>query len=301
MPSLTEDKIRALASSQSFERSVDYYHSGAVFDIRRVGDVLRGQCLGSSYTPYRVSVQLGPGGVAATHCTCPYDWGGICKHIVALLLTWVHNPDEFQPLAPLDERLAGKSKEELIALIQEMLKREPDLERLLDLPLHPDLASPVDQNAFRRQTNFILQNEFPDPQEVAVELATIVEKADRFAAVENWSAAGSIYQLILAETIPFYDELYDEEGDVSSVLGQCVMGLDRCLTEGTLDDATRQTLLETLLKAEFKDIEIGGIDLAYPARDILVEHASDEEWRAIEARIRNWYSASPTPWYRLED
>jgi hypothetical protein len=79
------------------------------------------------------------------------------------------------------------------------------------------------------------------------------------------------------------------------------MSLDRCLTEETLDGATRQSWLETLLDAEFKDIEMGGIDLAYPARDILVEHASDEEWRAIEARIRNWYSASPTPWCRLEE
>jgi len=151
MPFLTEDKIRALASPQSFERGVDYYRGGAVFDTRRVGDELRGQCRGSSYTPYRVSAQLGPDGVIAVHCTCPYDWGGICKHIVALLLTWVHDPDAFQPIAPVDERLAGKSKEELIALIQEILNREPDLERLLDLPLHPDPTSPVDQNVFRRR------------------------------------------------------------------------------------------------------------------------------------------------------
>jgi len=261
MPALTEDKIQALASSQSFERGADYYRGGAVFDTRRVGDELRGQCRGSSYTPYRVSAQLSPGGVVATYCTCPYDWGGICKHIVALLLTWVHDPDAFQPVAPVEERLASKSKEELMVLIQEMLKREPDLERLLDLPLHPDLTSPIDQNAFRRQIEFIFQNEFPDPQGVAIELAAIVETADRFTAVENWSAAGSIYHLIIDETIPFYDELYDEEGDVSSVLGQCVMSLDRCLTEETLDGATRQSWLETLLDAEFKDIEMGVIRL----------------------------------------
>jgi uncharacterized Zn finger protein len=285
-PSLTEDDVRALASPQSFERGADYYNNGAVFETRHVGNELRAYCRGSSYTPYRVSALLGAGGVVTAHCTCPYDWGGICKHIVALLLTWVHTPDEFQSVAPVDERLVGKSKEELIILIQEMLKREPDLERLLDLPLRPDSGSPLDLDAFRRQIDFILQEEFPDPQEWAFELAAIAETGDRFAAEENWIAAGSIYHLLLSRIVPSYDELYDEEGDVASVLQRCATGLESCLTEGTPDDAARQLWFDALLEAEFMDIQMGGIDLAYPAREILVEHASDEGWHEIEARVR---------------
>ena len=287
MPSLTEDNIRALTNTQSFERGVDYYQSGAVFNTQRIGDELRGQCRGSSNTPYRVSAQLGPGGVMTAHCSCPYDWGGICKHLVALLLTWVRDPDTFQSLAPVDDRLAGKSKEELIALVQEMLKREPDLERLLDLPLHPDSASPLNLDAFRRQIEFVLMDDFPDPQDLAIELDAIVETADRFDAEGDWSAAGAIYHLVLSEIALSYDELYDEDGDVSSVLQQCAMGLGNCLTEGSPDNATRQSWFDALLEAEFKDIEIGGIDLAYPAWDILIEQATDEEWHKIEAQVRN--------------
>jgi len=287
MPSLTEDNIRTLASTQSFERGVSYYRSGAVFNTQRIGDELRGQCRGSSNTPYRVSAQLGPGGVMTAHCSCPYDWGGICKHLVALLLTWVHDPDTFQSLAPVDERLAGKSKEELIALIQEMIKREPDLERLLDLPLHPVSQSPLDLDAFRRQIEFILMDEFPNPQEIAIELDAIVETAGRFDAEGNWSSAGALYHLVLSEIVPSYDELYDEDGDVSSVLQQCALGLGNCLTEGSPDNAMRQSWFDALLDAEFKDIEIGGIDLAYPAWDILIEQATDEEWHKIEKRVRD--------------
>jgi uncharacterized Zn finger protein len=94
-----------------------------VFDTRLVSadknypNELRGYCHDSSDTPYRVSAQLRPGGLVTAHCTCPYDWGGICKHIVALLLAWAHAPEEFKETAPVDERLVGKSKEELIALI----------------------------------------------------------------------------------------------------------------------------------------------------------------------------------------
>jgi hypothetical protein len=283
---LSEDDVRALASSQSFERGFDYYSGGAVFNTRQIGDELRGYCRGSSYTPYRVSARLGSGGVVTAHCTCPYDWGGVCKHIVALLLTWVHAPEVFQSSAPVDERLGGKSKEELIVLIQEMLKREPDLERLLDLPLQPDLESSFDLDAFRRQIDFIFQDDFPDPQQLAFELAAIADTADRFAAEGNCTAAGSIYHLILSEVVPAYDELYDDDGEISNVLQQCAEGLESCLTEGTPDGATRRSWFDALLEAEFKDIEIGGIDLAHPAQDILVEHTTDEEWREIEARVR---------------
>ena len=286
MPTLTENDIRVLASPQSFERGFNYFHNDALFNTRRVGNDLRGHCHGSSYTPYRVSAQLGLGGFITAHCTCPYDWGGICKHIVALLLAWAHTPDVFQSVAPTDERLANKSKEELVALIQEMLKREPDLERLLDLPLQPDPETPFDLDAFRRQVDFILLDELPDPAELAFEIAAIAETADRFAAMGNWAAAGALYHLILSEIVPSYDQLYDDDGDISSVLQQCVLGLERCLTEDGADSATRQLWFEVLLEAELMDIQMGGIDLAYPAVDILVEHTNAEEWNRIEKRVR---------------
>jgi uncharacterized Zn finger protein len=286
LPPLTEDDIRSLASAQSFERGVDYYRGGALFNARQIGNELQGYCQGSEYTPYRVSARLGPGGVLTTYCNCPYDWGGICKHRVALLLTYVHTPDAFQPVAPVDERLVGMSKEALIAIIQEMLRREPDLERLLDLPLQPDLEAPLDLSPFRRQLDFILRDTLYDPERIAFEIATIAETADRYASVESWSAAGAIYQLILSEIVPFYDQFYDEDGDIAMVLGQCAEGLERCIVEGEPDTATHQKWLEVLLEAELKDIQMGGIDLAYPARQVLLEQANDEEWRWIEKRVR---------------
>lgn len=286
-PSLNREDIRALASSQSFERGVSYYRSGAVFNTRKVGSELRGQCRGSDYAPYRLSVQLGANGVVTASCTCPYDWGGICKHLVALLLTWVHAPEEFQSVAPVNEQLASKSKEELIALIEEMLNREPDLERLVDLPLKPAPEAPLDLDAYRRQIEYVLQLEdYPYPQRLAGELAAIAAAAERYAAEGYWLAAGSLYHLVLSEIVPAYEELYDEDGDISSVLQECTAGLESCLIEGSPDDAIRSLWFEALLEAEFKDIEMGGIDLAYPARRVLVEQATDEEWREIEARVR---------------
>ncbi len=52
-------------------------------------------------------------GIAETRCSCPYDWGGICKHIVAVLLVLVHASDKIQENAEMGEPLADLSAEQL--------------------------------------------------------------------------------------------------------------------------------------------------------------------------------------------
>ena len=43
---------------------------------------------GSDFVPYEIIVTLlDDGRIGERACTCPYDWGGYCKHIVAVLLT----------------------------------------------------------------------------------------------------------------------------------------------------------------------------------------------------------------------
>ena len=103
LPKLTMSDVRQLASAQSFERGEGYCASGAVLEPQQQGNTLTARVRGSEYEPYRVTITLEPAGIAHTRCTCPYDWGGICKHIVATLLTWVREPDSFRTLAPIDD------------------------------------------------------------------------------------------------------------------------------------------------------------------------------------------------------
>jgi len=121
LPRLSEAHIRELASEPSFERGETYYRDGAILEPVRQAMELRAQCEGSDYEPYQVGATLDEGGIAETSCTCPYDYGGICKHVVALLLTYVHQPQAFRSIPPLAKLLAGRSQEELTALIGEMI------------------------------------------------------------------------------------------------------------------------------------------------------------------------------------
>ena len=212
---------------------------------------------------------------------------------MALLLTWVHQPEQFQSIAPTDDLLADKSKEELIVLIKEMLKREPDLARLLELPVQPDRNTPVDLQAFRRQIQYALnQNDrydyydYGDTSAIATELASIIDTADRFRKGGDENNAGSIYALVLEDIIPIYQELYDDNGDVAIELDRCAEGLESCFDNGQPNADTRRTWLSALLEAEIMNVHMGGIDLVASADDVIIANATDEEWSWIEARVR---------------
>lgn len=290
LPKITVGDVQQLAAAKVFDRGSSYFRSGALIDPIRQGTELRAYCEGSSYQPYRVTATLGPDGIQHTSCTCPYDWGGICKHVVTLLLAWVEQPETFQEIPPLDDLLVNRSKEELAEIIKEMLKREPDLARLLELPTQPDRSSPLNLDAFRRQIEYAVRQydhyDYPNAQGVARELDHLVGNADGFREAGDWKSAGEIYALILSEVVSQYDELYDEDGDVAIQLQSCAEGLDNCFAAGSPDDDSRERWLTALLEAELKDIEMGGIDLATPAGDVLVENATDAEWTWIEARVR---------------
>src|SRR5574341_1665968 len=114
VPRLTEAQVRQLGSQQSFERGKSYYRDGAILEPVRQGLELRAQCEGSEDEPYAVNATLEDHGIAAVSCTCPYDWGGACKHIVALLLMYVYEPQALRVIPPLETLLPKSSREQLI-------------------------------------------------------------------------------------------------------------------------------------------------------------------------------------------
>ena len=94
-----------------------------------------------------------PTGIETAYCSCPYDWEGDCKHIVALLLTRVHNPETILSLEPLFATLASEPSSSLVRIISELLKYAPELVPIVQGYLdNPDL-SPTDIWEIRRNSD----------------------------------------------------------------------------------------------------------------------------------------------------
>jgi|SRR5579859_1199573 len=126
MAKVTRAAIQAIASPEVIERGEDYYESGAVVSLGRRGNQLQAEAQGSDDEPYRVTLTLGPrGSVADYSCTCPYDWGGACKHVVATLLACQREPQQVEERLPLPMLLADLDAGQLRQLLLNLAGRLP--------------------------------------------------------------------------------------------------------------------------------------------------------------------------------
>ena len=128
MSKFAENDIRAGAAGQSYERGASYFRSGAVSDLTRRGAMLTADVEGSSRSDYQVAVTLtDAGAIADATCTCPYDWGGYCKHIVAVLLAALHDEDNITVKPDLDALLANLNEQQLRRVVQALAAGRPEL------------------------------------------------------------------------------------------------------------------------------------------------------------------------------
>jgi hypothetical protein len=102
LETLTEADLQGLMTAKSRQRARGYVNRVRV--PTRAGQSLTARVHGTDV--YDVEIDVKPSGIAA-FCTCPYDWGGYCKHIGAVLLKWIHKPEAFvqkDVLPPSEDR-----------------------------------------------------------------------------------------------------------------------------------------------------------------------------------------------------
>ena len=93
MPSLdtlSKQDLNGLFNANSLRKARSYVRR--VRKMTREGQTLTAEVRGSYL--YDVEIDVKDSGIAAL-CTCPYDWGGLCKHIGAVLLKWMQEPQSF--------------------------------------------------------------------------------------------------------------------------------------------------------------------------------------------------------------
>jgi len=88
---LTLEDIRNLCTESSFERGIQYFKMGKVNSLEQLDDKITAIVQGEY--DYQVTIYNDNNKITAD-CTCPYDWGGYCKHIIATLIALFMNGEE---------------------------------------------------------------------------------------------------------------------------------------------------------------------------------------------------------------
>src|SRR5881296_3475373 len=192
----------------------------------------------------------------------------------------------------LKKNLEHREKPELIAIIQHMLRQEPELPWLLMTPL-PTVSSRksfVDPEVYRQQVLAAMAAGESQRKckrgEVERRLTAIKTIADEFAAQEQYAAALTIYEILVTEIIEHFNDYRDEYVAFCVILIGCIDGLDSCFAGGEDNSEMRLRVLRMLF-AIFRFYTESGMDLDEDIAGLLVGNTSPQERQVIAGWVQN--------------
>ena len=240
-----ENAIRALATVESFTRGKDYWRRGAVSGLERRGGRIIAEVEGSEFTPYAVTIELHAGGVAATRCSCLYDWGGACKHIVAALLKYREAPSAIPQRPALADMIGDLDRQALMDLFVKRAEQDPELEPWLEAELETGMpgvagkrSTAVDTELVRRQAKRLLSGGYSqrrrwDDDVGGVDeeaFAALIDKAKPFLDIGKGGDALKILVPVMEALVP----AWSEEADFDETLHEFFPTLGQLIAEAVL-------------------------------------------------------------------
>ena len=296
---ITESDIRDLASDQSYDRGQDYFYTNSVTDVQKRGNTLLADVEGSSYEPYQVRVELDEDDIISTSCTCLYDWGGICKHIVAVLLSHIHQPKQVNERLPIEELLADLKEAGLREILIDLLESEPHLIDQVETkiatlntveqkttptqekktsPPPKKQPAPINTSSFKRQAQQILRNSgyrdyYDGGRDISGQFSTLFNQVNPLLEVGDGRNALLILDAVME---PFIDNWfdYDHEGEVGEVFNEVAPLFTEAILSTELSEDEKKSW-EKKLSAWQANVSDYGLDDVFDAPMTALEQGWD--------------------------
>ena len=238
LPTYTETDIRQHASADSFQRGREYCQSGSVASLILRDTTLQAQVWGSDTEPYRVQITFDTDRLADATCTCPFDWGGWCKHIVAALLAAREQPETVEERKPVADLFAGLHRDQLQALLLKLIQVEPGVVDTIEaqvpllaptpaatapLPVAQPRPQPtIDPQALRRQVRSLLgygggrsRRGYGYVGEAITAVSEVVGQAQHLIQAGDGRGGLAVLDILTEEFLSVWENLDDSDGDSS--------------------------------------------------------------------------------------
>ncbi|WP_318567398.1 SWIM zinc finger family protein [Salinigranum marinum] len=277
---LSPEQIRGLCTSEVFDRAVSYRDENHIEHINRFDQTVSAAVQGSQPEPYDVEIDIEekgdqPEDIDAT-CTCPYDWGGYCKHIVAVLLELSEGNVDFDDDRETVERILSEAHpEELRDFLLNECERDADLRRrLLTRFEMQDTQSLYDYRKEMSQqyrSPYTYQYEGPGFSEFHGLAETHREQGNPLEAATIYRAMTEVRIENMDMVQDYYGEDFEDELDA----------FVECIHEADLDHEGRREYIEYLFgRWASDDPAVGTFSGQY--KDALWELCTDD------AELRYW-------------
>ncbi len=237
---LTEPEVARLFDPRIYERGKEYFNEGRVQRPIVYHDSLMADVPGTMPEDYHVSIDIRDRNYVAS-CTCPYAFG-YCKHIAAVMYAWVKRPSMFRDLGKSEDMLKRLGKEEIVEIVIDMIRYDPDVLYVINLRLTPapELAAFAE-----REVSAIFSEEYVDylnVRGIVRKLEIFREYAMDLSRAHDLSTAITVLTPVIDAVIANYTKLDDVDDLMKNFFGGALDTFGRTITE-MRDDGKRRALM----------------------------------------------------------
>ncbi len=287
----TEDEIRSLCTAQSFERGRNYYQQNRIQQLDIDGNEISATVRGSHR--YNVLVDISDDRIR-TRCSCPYDYAGDCKHIVAVLLA-VDDRDSdglaggsdsrtdspASASVDIDTLLEQTDADELRAFLRTVLEDDPDVrDRFVAFTGGGTKKTVFDykqeiNRRFERATNRRGLVEY----DTWIDFSQYRELADTHREQGDIETAVDIYRALAEAICENLDRVDDSSGHYGQAAERAIESAAETLAEANLSHDEKRPYIESFVEAVCgTDYEFASGSYDDALRMLCTTDADHEHW-----------------------
>ncbi|ADE03681.1 SWIM zinc finger family protein [Haloferax volcanii] len=195
---IDRERVKNRSTDAVFERGVNYRDEGRIQQLDRFGELVTATISGSKL--YDVTVEFGGRSIDA-RCTCPYDGGGDCKHVVAVLLDIAASPPQDES-ERVEAVIDDVSAEDLRGFARDALAEHPELREQFLARFGDDHRS-VEE--YREEIAQLFEQHADPVVFEAIDFSRFLEIAEQYRDRERYLAAATVYRAVFEEI----DEKYN--------------------------------------------------------------------------------------------
>ena len=184
--------IQNRTSDAVFERGENYRDEGRIQQLDRFDNLVTATVSGSSL--YDVTVEFG-GQRIDTRCTCPYDGGGDCKHVVAVLLDVAASPPQVES-EDVETVLEDVPADDLRGFVRDALAEHPELREQFLAQFGEDHKL-VEE--YREEIAKLFEQHTDPVVYEAIDFSHFFEIAEQYRDRDRYLAAATVYRAVFEE------------------------------------------------------------------------------------------------------
>ena len=282
------EDIRRLSTKSSFTRGMDYYNQGCVQDFNQFGSTITAYVSGTSI--YKVTIDT-DGDSTKADCTCPYDWGGYCKHIVAVLFTLSENKDAIEKnkketVRTIENIFADITSEEIKNFLLKEFEKNPVLREHFTIYFSGKDSSDKSLYDYKEEISF-LYNDAADNNGfirygICVDFDNIHDLADIYIRNGNIFEALKIFQALFETIAEYMGWIDDSDGYYGDEFCRALESFTDCIKNAGFREEKKKSYIKYLFEKYIeKDPDYLQQNYYYALKDICYSKEDLLYWKKL--------------------